>query len=285
MFELDGLLNKKYKEGKTIDGGYNTVTIYEPKSSRYASAEESRKPIAIRIGKKPILTEENVIRTRRLYKYLKAASDNKISPELYYVGAIETGDQLYEFTTMEAYPQSLSDYLDELDVDDVNFNIRDKYGITSAIDVLVSKIYRTMNCLYFDIKPANIVIDFPLGELRFIDFDSDFCQWIPPMELNESEYEMHMDLARISFAFFVKKYHGIDMYKKNPKVEHTGTGYMLDFYDTLRNVEYQDKLNELYCKYNDGYRKAGIWYALKKKKPTKPRCVQTLYTMIYNLIK
>ena len=115
--------------------------------------------------------EKNIIR----------ANQEKLSPQLYYIGNILYNDgRIYRFMIMEKYDGTLTDFLERI-IPTIQNEIKKKEIYNSLGKQLVEHLdntYDILNIVCYDIKPGNCVVKQNGDEyiLKLIDWDSDYCK-------------------------------------------------------------------------------------------------------------
>lgn len=109
------------------------------------------------------------------------ANQEKISPQLYYIGNILYNDgRIYRFMIMEKYDGTLTDFLERtiLTIQDEATKKEIYHSLGTQLVEHLDNTYDILNIVCYDIKPANCVVK-QVGDayiLKLIDWDSDYCK-------------------------------------------------------------------------------------------------------------
>ena len=193
----------------TARGGYNKVSIYQTNTGKYGVR---RYAVRQNINKFLPLGSRNLLdyvqRIRRSMDIIKQASDQELSPPVYYIGFANFntsgGHTIGVAQFSEAYDMDLSTYYHKRvqrwlrsDLQVLEEDENDRIISAQIID-LISHMVKTLHLSCFDIKPGNCVINVgPPLLVKLIDWDEDFCIDTPAARKIEGEMAKKIILLQI----------------------------------------------------------------------------------------
>ena len=193
----------------TARGGYNKVSIYQTNTGKYGVR---RYAVRQNINKFLPLGSRNLLdyvqRIRRSMDIIKQASDQELSPPVYYIGFANFntsgGHTIGVAQFSEAYDMDLSTYYHKRvqrwlrsDLQVLEEDENDRIISAQIID-LISRMVKKLHLSCFDIKPGNCVINVgPPLLVKLIDWDEDFCIDTPAARKIEGEMAEKIILLQI----------------------------------------------------------------------------------------